>query len=250
MTSKQGHFLFMASRVENGAVFLDKEESRHAFSVLRLSPKDLLWVTDGAGTVYECSVTSRTDAGISAEIKNRVAAAPPRPRLSMVVGLCEKEAFENLCECLSALGAAEIIPCVCRYSQGKWWNPWDRVFSRLKRKMEAGIKQSLNPWLPACREPVAFDKVLALCGESPVLVADEGGEPPASIFDRIGNADSVSCFIGPPGGFSPEELAALAAARAFFVSLSSSRLRTELAAVVLCSAVMMASRRGARQQVI
>jgi RsmE family RNA methyltransferase len=79
--------------------------------------------------------------------------------------------------------------------------------------------------------------VIDECKGSLVLLADENGAFFTDVIDRIKNAEAVSCFVGPPGGFSPKEIDQLKSAGVMFVSLSKNRLRTELAAVLLCGMI-------------
>jgi 16S rRNA (uracil1498-N3)-methyltransferase len=234
------HNLFFASRVENGFAFLDSEESRHALSVLRLSNGDALAVTDGRGAVYDCTVQERVSETLSAEILLTKRIPRPQPSVSMFVGMCDRDRFEELAENCAALGADRIVPLVCRFCQKPWWSAWDKHSQRIRKKLVAGIKQSHNPWLPLVTEPAAFSDALSQTEPSLVLAADAGGKQVFEIVDKIKQSRAVSCFVGPPGGFSPEEFETLKKAGATLVSLSANRLRTELAAVVLCNAVKLA----------
>jgi 16S rRNA (uracil1498-N3)-methyltransferase len=238
MKSKE-HHLFFASRIENNVAYLDIEESRHAMSVLRFSSGDTLMVTDGRGTIYECRITSGAPDAQSVTVMSTTSAQRPRCAVRMFVGMCDRDKFEELCENCAALGADLIVPLVCRFSQKAWWNAWDKHADRIHKKLVAGIKQSRNPWLPVCAQPTAFSDAFSKAEASLIIAADENGGQVVEVLDRIKQAAAVSCFIGPPGGFSPDELSALKNADAAFVSLSANRLRTELAAVVLCGAVTM-----------
>jgi 16S rRNA (uracil1498-N3)-methyltransferase len=234
------HNLFFASRVENGFAYLDSEESRHAQSVLRLSLGDALAVTDGKGAVYDCIVQERLSEALSARILSTRSVPRPQRSLSMFVGICDRDRFEELAENCAALGANRIIPVVCRFCQKPWWSAWDKHSQRIRKKLVAGIKQSHNPWLPLVTEPTTFSDALSQTEPSLMLAADAGGKRVLEIVDKIKQSRVVSCFVGPPGGFSPQELETLKKAGATLVSLSANRLRTELAAVVLCNAVKLA----------
>jgi 16S rRNA (uracil1498-N3)-methyltransferase len=242
--AKPGHHLFFASRVADGTVYLDNEESRHAMSALRFSPGDPLVATDGSGSVYHCTIINRTPEALAAAIDKIDSVPKPECPVRMCIGLPDKDVFLELIEDCSALGATEIIPVACRYSQKGWWHSWDNLVPRIRRKLIAGIKQSRNPWLPVCIEPQTVPEALAVCGDSFVIAADECGDNFAAVSGRMGPASALSCFVGPPGGFSPDELGALKSGAAAFLSLSGNRLRTELASVVLCGAVMLVGRRG------
>jgi RsmE family RNA methyltransferase len=100
--------------------------------------------------------------------------------------------------------------------------------------MIAGIKQSQNVWLPTLAKPTPLSESLAAAQGCPLLVADQNGLPLSSAVDAVRGASFASCFVGPPGGFSPDESAQILSAKAHHVALSENRLRTELAAVLLC----------------
>jgi 16S rRNA (uracil1498-N3)-methyltransferase len=233
------HHLFFASRIENGRVFLDNEESRHAVSVLRFSAGEIIQVADGKGVVYECRISTRSSDTLSGEIISTKQVPKPQCAVRMFIGLCDRDKFEDLTENLSALGADLIVPLVCQYAQKPWWNVWDKHAPRIHKKLVAGIKQSRNPWLPQLAEPTAFGDALSKTEPSLVIAAEAGRTRFVDVIGKIKQATAVSCFVGPPGGFSPDELERLKTEGALFLSLSENRLRTELAAVMVCGAVTM-----------
>lgn len=231
------HFLFYSSRLENGVAFLDKDESRHALAVLRRDSGETIQITDGKGSIYECTIDEKTPDATRCVVVKTISVPAPQKKISIAVGLPEKEAFEELCENLSALGAAEIVPLECDFCQDRWWKVWEKQSPRILKKMIAGIKQAKSAWLPVCHPPRKLSAVIDGCKGSPMLLSDEKGVPFADVIDRIKNTVDVFCFVGPPGGFSPHEIDQLKSAGAVFISLSKNRLRTELAAIVLCGII-------------
>jgi 16S rRNA (uracil1498-N3)-methyltransferase len=231
------HFLFYSSRVENGEIILDKEESRHAFSVLKRAAGETIQITNGKGSIYECTVHEKTPDGTRCTVVKTIPVPAPQKKVSLLVGLPEKEAFGELCESLAALGVSEIIPVECEYCQEQWWRAWEKQSGRLEKKMIAGIKQAKSAWLPNCKPPGTLKAGVEACKGSVMILADENGAPFPNVLDRIKNAAAVSCFVGPPGGFSPREIDALKSAGSISVSLAKNRLRTELAAIILCGMV-------------
>jgi 16S rRNA (uracil1498-N3)-methyltransferase len=231
------HFLFYSAGIRNGEVFLDKEESRHVFSVLRGSEGETIQVTDGAGFVYKCEIAQRLTDGARCVVLKTEAESRSLPAVRVCVGLPDKETFLELSQTLAALGAAEIIPLQCDFCQDQWWSAWEKQAQRITKKMIAGIKQAKSARLPHCLPPMFFDKAVNDYKSPIIIVADENGRDLVGIADACKAADTVSCFVGPPGGFSPEEISRLESAGAIFVSLSKNRLRTELAAVLLCGII-------------
>jgi 16S rRNA (uracil1498-N3)-methyltransferase len=102
--------------------------------------------------------------------------------------------------------------------------------------MIVAAKQSWNAWIPELKKPHEFSKALPLI-EGCCIVADEKGKP----FNTLSLAsvpDTISCFIGPPGGFSEEELAILQQHDTILITLAKYRLRTELAAAILAGNIL------------
>ncbi len=200
----------------------------------------MLRVTDGKGRIFECRAGRRAPDGAQLSVEKMVTTERAAPEVRMCVGLCDKEEFGGLVQDLAALGAAAIVPVLCESCREPWWRAWEKHEARLRAKMIAGIKQARSAWLPLLARPTAFSEALSAGEGCPALVADEKGAPLPLAAGVVRDAPFVSCFVGPPGGFSPKESTALMSRKAVFVSLSGNRLRTELAAVVLCGFVRSA----------
>jgi len=242
---------------------LERDEARHARSVLRLDTGDRLCATDGRATIYTCTIETIDARQCVCRIDSRQTAPPPAVPMHFFVGLPRREAFERVLENLVPLGVSSITPMICRHCQGQWWEKkYANSEARFGRIMISAMKQSLSPFLPALNAPTPFDTALANV-RGGLVFADEHGERIADTAETVGKAGSVSCFVGPPGGFAPVELETLRglahtrgaaghglsaiedaprASPAFSLALRLSpyRLRTELAAAALASAVAQA----------
>jgi 16S rRNA (uracil1498-N3)-methyltransferase len=194
-------------------------------------------VTDGKGLFYECTIREQSSEGAQCAVIKTIPAPAPKKNVSLYAGLPEKEAFGELCESLAALGASRVIPLECDYCQDRWWLAWEKHSQRFLKKMIAGIKQAKSAWLPLLCAPQQLAGALSAGKGVLMLAADDSGVPFTDVIDRIRNAADVSCFVGPPGGFSPHEIEQLKSSGSVFISLSKNRLRTELAAVVLCGII-------------
>jgi RsmE family RNA methyltransferase len=107
--------------------------------------------------------------------------------------------------------------------------------------MVSGSKQSLGAWLPELTAPTEFDEALdTVRSFSPkhCIVADADGMSPRSARDGLAAPMDTACFIGPPGGFSQNEKDGLKSSGFVFMKIAHTRLRTELAAVILCAQVL------------
>ncbi len=234
---KAEHHHFFSRQVEHDTIVLDRNESHHARTVLRLRSGDLFDVTDGRGFLYHCRAGDPESPILTGEIVSREFRPQDAPAVHCYLGIPDKDAFELALDMLIPLGVASITPVECEYSQKGWWRGnWDKQLDRFERKMIVAIKQSLSPWLPVLLPPTKFEQAQERASGLLVVADETGEEITNSLPDPL--PGEVSCFVGPPGGFSPGELDSLRRSQGRFVALNSHRLRTELAAIVLVSAVI------------
>jgi 16S rRNA (uracil1498-N3)-methyltransferase len=241
---KENHSFFFISDVSPTTAILTKEEYRHACSALRIRSDAAVYGTDGLGNIYKCKLTEKSRQTGEVEIVETAAHKPLSPAVHVYIGLPDREGFEDALIGLTALGAARIVPLTCRYCQETWWEPWENRLERLQRKMIAAVKQSHNPWLPALHKPQPFLPAIQMaCSQAGdraaiPIAADADGAPLETAFTGAKQVDRVDCFIGPPGGFSPDELEYFSLKNIPLVKIAHYRLRTELAAIVSCAGIM------------
>ncbi len=239
MSSLIDHFLFFSTEIAGEILALDTKESHHAHSVLRVAAGDTIFVTDGNGHIYACRVEKIDKRSVLAKILQKKVQAPPSPAMQFFVGLPEKDAFEKVLSGLVPLGVMHITPVICQFCQKRWWEKnWEKQVVRFRKKMITAAKQSWNAWLPVLNKPVRFKEAVSNV-QGLLFVADQQGETLDIFTNKIpGDVSNIACFVGPSGGFSPEELTALKDAGAHGIKLSENRLRTELAAAVLAGNVV------------
>ena len=229
---KSEHFLFFAPDLEPEIVTLDESESRHVASVLRIRPGESLQLTDGKGGIATGVYRSENHRRLTVSIVSRTRRQPPDPACHLFAGLPDRDAFEAILINAAALGVSRIVPLTTAYSQKPWWNNWEKLSVRFQLKMIAACKQSHNPYLPELLPPSALSDTFQHSESTVVLVADLSGKPLRTI--PLPAKGTISCYVGPPGGFSEKELQLFADWSATAVRIAPGRLRTELASTVLC----------------
>ena len=235
------HSLFFISHANRKTAVFSEEERHHALSVLRKDPSCFIHATDGKGNVYRCLLR---EGAVEAEVAEVRCQPAPRLRIHAFIGIPERDAFEETVTNLAAMGIAKITPMICFHCQKKWWDAWEKHRERCQKKMVAGIKQSLSAWLPELTGPMGFGESMKMargCNPKNCFVADADGKPCGVALDVPSDPANVSCFIGPPGGFSQNEKDELKSLGFVFVKIANTRLRTELAAIVLCAQLISKS---------
>jgi 16S rRNA (uracil1498-N3)-methyltransferase len=226
------HHLFYSNNITNDTISLDKTETNHAVSVLRINPGQQIQITDGNGTIYNCQCTNITTQSAFCQIITKTAVPKITPELTLLVGLPDKDPFEMILEHAAALGVFRVVPLVMDHCRKPWWESWGKLRERFMAKMVVSMKQCLYPYIPLLDEPLSLNDIIDKC-EKPIVVADQHGE-------KISNVDlslhkKLTCLVGPPGGLSVDEMVLLKSRGSLPVKIAPNRLKTELAVTVFCS---------------
>ena len=231
--------LFYSSDINGDSVILDKDESAHCVRVLRHKAGDTIGVIDGLGNLYRCRLTSADALSAVAGIESVEKGFGAHPyRLEMAVCPTKNiDRYEWFCEKAVEIGTDAIIPVVGDRSERKSVKK-----DRLERLALSAAKQSLKGRIPEIRDSVSVrDYIISAPKDALRMIAychDERKEIDEILSSRR-NTDDICILIGPEGDFSEEEITLALGNGWLPVSLGDSRLRTETAGVVACTAVYL-----------
>ena len=219
---------------------LPTDEAQHALRVLRLGMGDELSLMDGSGTFYNAIITEADNHNCRYRITEclpqqsewqgtiHVAVAPTK----------NMDRIEWLAEKATEIGIDRLSLLNCRFSER-------RVVKneRIEKILVAAMKQSHKAWKPQLDEMMPFYNFIArpdLPAQRFIAHCYEGDRP--FLLDILEPHTSALVLIGPEGDFSIDEVHAAEAAGFRSVSLGSSRLRTETAALVAVHLMRLANR--------
>jgi 16S rRNA (uracil1498-N3)-methyltransferase len=222
--------LFLVEEVPSDESFLlDGHEGRHAARVKRLRTGERVLVSDGHGTVLECTVSSGDANGLSLAVTARRDVPAPRPRIVVVQALPKGDRAELAVEVLTELGVDEIVPWAASRSIVHWLGPrGDRALEKWRRTAREATKQSRRAWLPIISPLASTSDVEARLAVANGLVLHEDATDLLRAAD-LGDDRDVVVVVGPEGGIAPDELADFAAVGAQPVRLGEPVLRTSTA---------------------
>lgn len=220
-------------------VVLPEEESNHALKVLRVSPPDVVTVTDGKGLVARCAAARVEDGRLVAEILDRNSHRRARPELVVYQGAAKYAKVDGIVERVAEVGVAEFYVYDSSRSVVRWDD--DKVArrdARWKTIARSAAKLARSPFVMSIGGAISFDELVARVDKEPlpVVLWEDASLPMRTAF--VEPADRVALVVGPEGGLAPEEAEALADAGAQLVSLGPRILRTENAAVVAVTALL------------
>lgn len=229
---------------------LDGAEGHHAARVRRLRPGEELVLGDGRGGVAR-SVVERVDRdGLWVRVLDRDTVPPPTPRIALAQALVKGDRGELAVELATEAGIDEVLPwraarCVARWEPGP---RGDKALNRWRVTAREAAKQARRAWVPQVGEPVTTDELTARAAAAGMtLVLHESA--PTDIGRLATDLQAVSdllLVVGPEGGITDEELAALTAAGAHPVRLGREVLRSSTAAAVALGALGVLTARWTR----
>lgn len=212
---------------------LSGEEARH-LAAFRLREGDSIELFDGRGTSARAVISSLGKRGASLET-TEISKQPPRETgiITLVVSVAKGQRLDWLIGKATELGADRILPCV--YSRTVKTGEGKSAGERYRNLAISACKQCRRLRLPEITAPLSLREHLASLAGARLLTASLG-EDRVSLFDEdFSDARERAVFIGPEGGFTPEEEAALGEAGAKSIKLTDTILRTETAALAACS---------------
>lgn len=170
-------------------------------------------------------------------------------RIYLFQGLPKGDKMELIIQKAVELGVYEIIPvamknCVVKLDEKKAGNK----VKRWQAISESAAKQSKRTIIPEIKLPLSWKEALKKAEELDVILVpyenERGMEATREIMQSIKPGQSIGIFVGPEGGFAPEEIEGIAPAgdakalvcdNAHRISLGRRILRTETAGLATLS---------------
>ena len=229
--------LFYTPDIAGTTHVLPEEESKHCVRVLRLAQGDTVQLTDGRGAWHTARITAAAPKRCEVEVIDSQLDHGRRPySLTMAVAPTKNnDRYEWFLEKATEIGIDRIIPLESARSERRTCKT-----ERGNKLIESAMKQSLKAYHPQLDEltpfagvvqtPFTGDKFIAHCQASP---------DKKNLREALRPGADTLVLIGPEGDFSSEEIR-LAREHGFQeISLGTSRLRTETAALAVCFAAAL-----------
>ncbi|MDP4271205.1 MAG: 16S rRNA (uracil(1498)-N(3))-methyltransferase [Bacteroidota bacterium] len=214
---------------------MPEDESLHCAKVLRLPEGEEVVLTDGKGSLFRARIVRAHPKRCAVEILEEIPASHHRD-FSVHIAVAPTKNIDRtewFAEKATEIGLDALTLLRCRYSERK-----EVKNDRIQKILVSAMKQSLKASLPVLDGLVSFSDFVKMPFDGQKFIAHCYDDPDKkSLTSQYNKGGNVLILIGPEGDFSEEEVA-LAKQNGFLpVSLSSSRLRTETAALVACHTI-------------
>lgn len=210
---------------------LNEEESKHCVRVLRLRKGNQINLVDGAGGFYLAEITDEHPKKTQLSIIKKQTDYQKRDHYLHIAIAPTKnmDRMEWFLEKATEIGIDEITPIICERSERK-----EIKTERLEKIAISAMKQSLKAYLPKINEAVKLNTFLKNRESKHKYVAHCIPSQKKDIVENFKKNEDYLILIGPEGDFSDEEVNLALQNNFLPITLGSSRLRTETAALQVC----------------
>ena len=238
-------FYVSADQLAEKEVFISGGDVNHIKNVLRLEVGDWIVACDGNGTDYVSRIQSICSDEVVASIEKVQPTGTELPvRITLFQGMPKKDKLELIIQKAVELGACEIVPVMTKRT-GVKLSEEKKINKRLERWQSiayAAAKQCDRGIIPTVHKPVSYEEALAMADQLDYNVIpyelQTGMEEARKIVDQACKQRSLGIFIGPEGGFEPEEVERAMTRNIHPMTLGKRILRTETAGMALLSILM------------
>jgi len=214
-------------------------EGRHASTVRRLDVGERVDVTDGAGTIAECSVIESAAGELSLAVLTRRTEPPPQPRLVVLQAILKGDRSELAVELLTEVGADVIVPWSADRCVAVWRGERaDRSRARWSTTAQEAAKQSRRAWFPEVTVQADLGAAVRRVEAAALAIVLDPDAATGVASLALPTSGEIVLVVGPEGGITPAESDALCDAGAISAALGPTVLRGSTAGVVAASVVL------------
>jgi 16S rRNA (uracil1498-N3)-methyltransferase len=217
---------------------LEVDEARHLRDALRLKSGDEVYVFDGLGKEFRCTIEeSRKDA---ARLNVLSEVEPARPesslQLTLAVALLKGEKFDLVVQKTTELGATRIVPVITKLADIRLRDESEAIkrVTRWQRIALEAAKQSGRALVPEVHGPTSFASLLKSDADASLMFSERGGQRLSDFKSNlVENPSSITALVGSEGGWTDEEISSAGHEDWSIVTLGGRTLRAETAAIAV-----------------
>src|SRR5690606_1433743 len=216
-------------------VTFSKDESKHIVKVLRKSVGDELHITNGNGWLFVAKISIADIKNCVTEIVSKTFHPKKSYHLHLAVAPTKmNDRYEWFLEKATEIGIDSIIPIICSHSERKTINA-----ERFEKILLAAMKQSNQYYLPILQPQINFSDFIRQDFKGQKFIAHCEETLKTALKSALKTQTDVLILIGPAGDFSVKEIETAIKNQFIPVTLGTTRLRTETAAIVACHSVAL-----------
>ena len=239
------HFFVDPGQIGPTDIAITGSDVNHIRNVLRMQPGEQITVSSGEDEKeYRCEIRALSEEEVTAHIMwvEETGAELPS-RISLFQGLPKADKMELVIQKAVELGAYELVPMATRRAVVKLdAKKGAKKVERWNTIAASAAKQSGRGIVPEVMSVKTYKEALEMAKNLDVVLVPyecaEGMDHTKELIQSIKPGQSVGIFIGPEGGFDPDEIALACETGGQVITLGKRILRTETAGLALLSVLM------------
>ena len=235
--------------IGGGQVQLFGEDEKHIRTVLRAKEGEELTLCDGEGTDYLCRIAS-LEGGVLLDILSaQPCESEPSVKITLYQGLPKADKMELIIQKCVELGIDRIVAVSTERAIVKLDKKEGKKLERWQKIAEAAAKQSGRGKIPeVCGRVLKFSEAVAEAKglDGAIIPYEKEQTRGLRQFATAFRGKSIGVFIGPEGGFAPEEIALAQESGIVPITLGKRILRTETAGMVTTAILLYELDEGGR----
>jgi 16S rRNA (uracil1498-N3)-methyltransferase len=223
------HRFFVEAPLDAGPIvsIKDRDLCHQITRVLRLERGDALILLDGNGHEARGEIITITPKHIEVRIGERSEVEiKPQRTVTLCCAVLKRENFSMVVQKATEVGVATIIPIITSRTIKTGIN-----IERLRAIAREAAEQSGRGTIPKIEEHLAFEKAVEVYGKNGEQWFLHTSKNEALEKGKK-NESAVTCWIGPEGGWTDEEVKFALTKGLRAISLGSMVLRAETAAII------------------
>ncbi len=222
---------FFVESVHRGEAQITGPDAHHLTRVLRVEAGQKFEISDNRN-VYLAEVQAARKDLVSFAILQQIDIPAPSLRLHLFAALIKFERFEWMLEKATELGVERVTPVETERSEKGLGQAAAKRLPRWNRIAREASEQSRRARLPEIASLLPFEEVLRAQASFRYVLEEADARPIlAALPAKPGAGDEVALLVGPEGGWTDRERAAIQASGWTAVSLGKNILRAETAAI-------------------
>ncbi|TAE16067.1 MAG: 16S rRNA (uracil(1498)-N(3))-methyltransferase [Bacteroidetes bacterium] len=221
--------------LQNTTANFSEANYKHAIQVLRLKMGNAVHITNGQGYWAQATVQS-VEKKYAAYSIHQVHHALPTVGTKLVLAVAPTKnlaRLEWMLEKVVEMGVHAVVPIITKRTEKVFVKP-----HRLQQIAVSAMLQSNQYTLPTIAESVTFEQCLAKYTQQVNCIA-HCSSPNKVPLHSVDSAATMLLLIGPEGDFTEEEIDYAYQHQCIGVSIGTTRLRTETAAMVATALVLV-----------
>ena len=229
---------FFIDGTADGRAYIAGADALHIAKALRMRPGEALTLCDGKGTDFDGVLETVTDRQVTVRISaSRPSQAEPTLAVTLYQGLPKGDKMDWIIQKAVELGVTAVVPVATRRSVARLEGKADKKQERWQRIAAEAAGKCGRGMLPSVERPLSWSQALSRLSGEPALVFYEGGGRPLRELVTP-STRRLSVFVGPEGGFDPEEIDAIRRQGGGVATLGPRILRCETAPLAALTLLM------------